>query len=80
MASRAGVKISVEQGIHQGGLSKAGLADAHNVEGEAGGDTLVDQLVRQGVETDVAAQVEITHLGATTSTSVLSSSCLLGNK
>ncbi len=47
----------IEEGIRQSGLADAGLADAEDVEAEPVLDRLVDQLVRHGVETHVAAQL-----------------------
>ncbi len=56
MVGRIGLEVGIEQGVHQGGLPEAGLADAHDVEGEARGHGLVDELVGQRVETDMASQ------------------------
>ena len=58
VGGRGGLEGGVEEGVHQGGLAQAGLADAQDVEGEPALHGLVHQLVGQGVEPDVAAEVK----------------------
>ena len=56
MISRTGIKVGVEQGIHQCGFSETGFADAQDVEGESRRDSLIHQLIRKRVKANMAAQ------------------------
>lgn len=51
------LEAGVEQCVHQGGLAETRFTDAHDVEHEPILDALVDQLIGQTVEADMARQL-----------------------